>query len=105
MFQDQPLRDAEQRLGLCPHWFPKACKNRIHTQLSIFWAANTRIQEDCFALRFLDTKHADLDFDTTFLLERRWLQEIIETFMMLNKRRRWHHSSRVKLPLVNKSAC
>ena len=103
MFQDQPLRDAEQRLGLCPHWFRKSSKNRILTQLSIFWAANTRIQE---ALRsgFL-TQNMLMSISTPrVLLERRWLQEIIETFMMLNKRRRWHHSSRVKLPLVNKSA-
>ena len=28
----------------------------------------------------------------------------IEKFIMLNKRRRWFHSSRVKLPLVNMSA-
>ena len=39
-----------------------------------------------------------------FLLERKWLQENIERFMMSNKRRKWFHTSRVKLPLVNMSA-
>ena len=34
----------------------------------------------------------------------KWLQENIEKFMMLNKRRRWFYSSRVKLPLVYISA-
>ena len=34
----------------------------------------------------------------------KWLQENIETFIMLNKRRRWFHSSREKLPLVSRSA-
>ena len=35
----------------------------------------------------------------------KWLQENIEMFMILNKRRRWCHSSRVKVPLVKMSAC
>ena len=39
-----------------------------------------------------------------FLFERKRLQENIGQFMMLNKRRRWFHSSHVKLPLVNMSA-
>ena len=39
-----------------------------------------------------------------FLIERKWLQENIEKFMMLNRRRRWFHSSRVKLPSVKMSA-
>ena len=34
----------------------------------------------------------------------KWLQENIEKFTMLNKRRRWFHSSRVKLPSVSMSA-
>ena len=34
----------------------------------------------------------------------KWLQEQTEKFIMLNKRRRWFHLSRVKLPLVNKFA-
>ena len=33
----------------------------------------------------------------------KWLQENIEKFKMLNKRRRWFHSWRVKLPLVSMS--
>ena len=37
-------------------------------------------------------------------LERKWLRKNIDIFMMLNRRRRLHHSSRVKLPVVNKSA-
>ena len=40
----------------------------------------------------------------TFLIERKWLQENIKKFTMLNTRRRWFHSSRVKLPSVNMSA-
>ena len=39
-----------------------------------------------------------------FSTERKWLRENIEHFMMLNRRRRFHCSSRVKLPLVNMSA-
>ena len=34
-----------------------------------------------------------------FLIEKTWQQENIEKFMMLNKRRRWFHSSRVKKSL------
>ena len=34
----------------------------------------------------------------------KWLQEKTEKLIMLNKRRRWLHSSRVKLPLVHISA-
>ena len=37
-------------------------------------------------------------------MERNWLQDRIERFMMLNKRRRRHRSSRVKLPLTSKWA-
>ena len=33
----------------------------------------------------------------------KWLHENLEMFMMLNKRRRWFHSSRVKLPFVRMS--
>ena len=33
---------------------------------------------------------------SVFLQESKWLQENIEKFMLLNKRRRWLHSSRVK---------
>ena len=35
---------------------------------------------------------------------QKWLQENIEKLIMLNKRRRWFHSSRVKLALVSMSA-
>ena len=47
-------------------------------------------------------------FDITtlcFLFERKtWLRENVAKFMMLNRCKRWFHSSRVKLPLVNMSA-
>ena len=75
----------------------------------------------CLGRQNLENKHADLGFATAspswvfpswalfdmvlcFLFERKWLQENIETFMMLNRRRRWFHSSRVKWLLVNMSA-
>ena len=38
-----------------------------------------------------------------FLIDLRWLQEQKEKVIVLNKRRKWFHSSRVKLPLVSKS--
>ena len=38
------------------------------------------------------------------LIDLKWLQEKTEKLIILNRRRRWLHSSRVKLPLVNKSA-
>ena len=34
----------------------------------------------------------------------KWLQESIELLMIFNERRRWCHSSRVKLPFVRRSA-
>ena len=46
-------------------------------------------------------------FDMVFGLwkiERKRLQENIKKLMMSDKRRRWFHSSRVKLPFFNKSA-
>ena len=44
-------------------------------------------------------------WSTAFVFERRCLQENIEKFWMLNKRRRWwHHSSRVNLVFVRNSA-
>ena len=39
-----------------------------------------------------------------FLFERNWQHENIERFMMFNERRRWPHSSRVKLTLVSMPA-
>ena len=36
-------------------------------------------------------------------IDLKWLQEETEKLRMLNKRRRWFHSSRIKLPLVHKS--
>ena len=44
----------------------------------------------------------DMLLDLSIVLK--WLQEQTEKFIMLNKRRRWFHLSRVKLPLVNKFA-
>ena len=38
------------------------------------------------------------------LIWLKWLQENVELFIMLNKQRRWLHSSRVKLPSVILSA-
>ena len=61
--------------------------------------------------RFLDTQCICLGFTTAELSldVLSWAlldmtQENIEKFMMFNKRRRWSHSSRVKLPLVILSA-
>ena len=53
-------------------------------------------EEVCLG-KFLDTKRAGLGFATG-------LQENGKKFMKLNKRRKWHHSSRVKLPVLSKSA-
>ena len=76
-------------------------------------------------LRILETRHrADLDFANTrsssppcfpsciclfdtarrSLMWLKWLQENDELFIMLNKQRRWFHSSRVKVPSVRMSA-
>ena len=79
-------------------------------------------EEACLTFnRFLEIKHVGLDFATVsfsliflsqflfdmvfpFSIERKWLREHMEKFMMFNKRSRLSHSSRVKPPLVNMSA-
>ena len=84
--------------------------------------ASESTEEKWFALnRILGTKHVDLDLATKdpssvflssaifdmmlcFLFERKWLQENVEKFTMLNKRRRYFYSSLVKLSSVNMSA-
>ena len=53
---------------------------------------------------FRSTFRTLLEMTLCFLFEGKWLQENIEEFMIFNKRRRWSHSSRVKLSLVNMSA-
>ena len=44
------------------------------------------------------------DMELRLFIERKWLEENIEGFMMLNKRGGWLHSSRVKWPSVDMSA-
>ena len=90
-----------------------------------FFALNTLYGAKLLGLGFDITKFIDLGFAIAelslevpscpffdialsprcFLFERnKWPQENIGKFTMSNKRRRWFHSSRVKLPLVNMSA-
>ena len=105
-----PVGPSARRLVWSNSWFP-----------GLFGALKS-CGGSLFALgRFPDTKFICLGFatadpsfgvlswallDTTlcFLIERKWLHEMIERFMMFNKRRRWSHSSRVKFPLVDMSA-
>ena len=55
--------------------------------------------------RFLTSLwHGALLFDRIRKKFPKWLQENIEKLSMLNKRRRWFHSSREKLSLVRMSA-
>ena len=79
-------------------------------------------EEGCIAFRkLLEIRQVGLGFDTAssspvflswilfdivfaFSIERKWLRETIEKFLMLNKRWKLHHSSREKLPLVSMSA-
>ena len=87
-------------------WFPG----------TLIWIQQSEEESlSCVQIVFLEIKHVGLGFATAssspvflscilsdmvfaFSIERKWLQENKEKFMMLNKRRRWvHHSSRVKL--------
>ena len=47
---------------------------------------------------------SSLRHDTLLCVPKKMTASNIEKFMMLNKRRRWSHSSRLKLPLINMSA-
>ena len=103
------LRIHRWILDPVPHWFPNACENRIPTQLLIPRAVRrTRIQRGGL---FRAPKALLLSFPelsstgcSAVLIERKWQQEGMGKFLILNKRRRWFHSSRVKLPSVNVSA-
>ena len=100
-----------------------ACEIRNPTQSGILWAVRrTRFQrgglfraqiswyEAYWPLILTTTGSSPVllswalfDMVFGFTTERKWLQENIVKFMTLNKRRRWFHSSRVKLTSVNMS--
>ena len=105
----------------CFHVFPCTEFDSSCGFIGILEASESK-EEVCHTFsRFLEIKHVGLGvatagsspvffsrilFDMVFALsiERKKLRENIEQFMMLNKRKRLPHSSRVKLFLVSKSA-
>ena len=119
-FQELPER-SHTSLCTCFHVSPSAEFESSYGFSGILEVSKSKV-ETCLTFSwFLEIKHVDLGFasasssslflswiifDMTFVfsIERKWLQDNIEKFMMFNKRRRLHISSRVKLPSVNMSA-
>ena len=105
---------------LFPHlrtrfWFLDSVLDNVPLAISHCFPAKLETsgpkEEDCPLFKLVEIKHTDLvvaaagspsiflscilfDMVVAFSIERTWLRENMERFMMLTKRRRLHHSSR-----------